>query len=232
MPSDHEAEPARRLVLQRVRKRIIEYLELAGSFDEQREYQARVPVHVPGEIINQWEDWVWDARDSAFGEPTFTAAEQNAMARFEGIWNEVAAHTPDPLPNLDALFLTTEWQHLRDAALDALRVFEVRGKLSEDVVASCDPQMPSVFDELLGQLDLRALRCTVVRTNAGLRIDHEGGMQAIVRDVESGFVEVTYEEALHVPAREKCRPETAAQLLSLIFSRTELRHVPVPTKTG
>lgn len=47
------------IAIQRIRNRVIEYLELASSFDNQSAYQAAVPyIHVPNEIINQWEDWV------------------------------------------------------------------------------------------------------------------------------------------------------------------------------
>lgn len=50
-----EPEPSPRLVAQRIRNRIIEYLELASSF----EAQQHAPIaHVPNEVINQWEDWV------------------------------------------------------------------------------------------------------------------------------------------------------------------------------
>ena len=132
MSQEQEAEPTRQVVLQRIRNRIIEHLELAGSFEDQREYQSRAPVHVPNEVINQWEDWVREPRDPALVEPVFSAGERDAVARFHQIWDEVAKNTPDPLPDLESLFVTTEWQRLRDAALDALRVFLIRGRLSED----------------------------------------------------------------------------------------------------
>lgn len=132
MSQDREAEPTQQVVLQRVRNRIIEYLELAGSFADQREYQARAPVNVANEVINRWEDWVRGPRDPAFVAPVFSAAEQDAVAQFHYIWNAVADSTPDPLPDLEALFDTDEWQRLRDAALVALRVFLTRGKLPED----------------------------------------------------------------------------------------------------
>jgi hypothetical protein len=132
MSTEHGTEPTSQLVLQRIRNRIIEYLELVSSFDDQREYQSGAPVHVPHEVINQWEDWVRGPRDPAFVQPLFTEEEQDAIARYHQIWNETAASTPNPLPDLESLFLTTEWQRLRDAAFEALRVFRVRGKLSED----------------------------------------------------------------------------------------------------
>jgi hypothetical protein len=132
MSREQRVEPTRQVVLQRIRNRIIEYLELASSFDGQREYQSRAHVPVPQEIINQWEDWVRGPSDPAFAEPVFSAAERDAVARFHKIWDEIASSTPDPMPSLDALFVTAAWQQLRDAALDALRVFRIRGRLPED----------------------------------------------------------------------------------------------------
>lgn len=59
-------------VLQRIRSQIIEYLELASSFEAQRSYQSRVPIaQVPNEVIVGWEDWVADPRDPALAEPVF-----------------------------------------------------------------------------------------------------------------------------------------------------------------
>jgi hypothetical protein len=52
--------------------------------------------------------------------------------QFHNIWIVVAANTPDPLPDLESLFATAEWQRLRAAALLALQVFLARGKLTED----------------------------------------------------------------------------------------------------
>jgi hypothetical protein len=131
MSQDQEAEPTQQVVLQRIRNRIIEYLELASSFGDQREYQSIAPVNVANEIINQWEDGVREPRDPAFVAPVFSAAEQEAVEQFHNIWNAVAADTPDPLSDLESLFATAEWQRLRAAALVALRVFLARGKLSE-----------------------------------------------------------------------------------------------------
>jgi hypothetical protein len=132
MPDEQEAQRIQYIVLRRVRNRIIEYLELASSFDSQREYQSRTPVHVPDEIINQWEDWVQQPRDAVFESSVFSPDEQEAIAQFHQVWDAVATTTPKPLPNLEALFATADWRRLRDAALAGLRVFLVRGKLPED----------------------------------------------------------------------------------------------------
>ena len=98
MPSDAPGEPTHRVVLQRVRNRIIEYLELASSFEEQRTYQSRVPVSVPNEVINIWEDWF--SGDNELVGPVFTREERDALDAFHRTWQNVAHSAPDPLPAL------------------------------------------------------------------------------------------------------------------------------------
>lgn len=117
----------------------MEYLEIASSFDEQREYQRKVPlVHVPNEMINRWEDWVDGDRLDWFEEPVFSPQEQQAIQTFHSIWDSVAAVTPDPLPPLSALIVTEAWERLREAAEQALAVFAVRGKFDEERDAFAD----------------------------------------------------------------------------------------------
>lgn len=131
MSRDTEGEPTERVVQQRVRNRIIEYLELASSFESQREYQEVAPVHVPHEVVNQWEDWV-RSPDDPLGEPVFSSAERAAVRAFHRVWQSVADSTPRRLPDLEVLFGSPEWQLLRQAAADALAIFAVRGPLSEE----------------------------------------------------------------------------------------------------
>ena len=129
-----ETEEVSRIVLaQRIRNRIIEYLETASSFEEQLEYQAAAPIaFIPAEMINQWEDWVHDPNDAFFAEPVFSPAEQDAIKAFNGVWDSVADDTPDPLPELSVLMETEPWQRLQEAAMRALEVFRRRGKFDED----------------------------------------------------------------------------------------------------
>lgn len=129
---DDEESPSDQVIDQRIRNRIIEYLELASSFEDQRIYQSKAPVHVPNEIINQWEDWVPDPRRPHFSEPVFSREEQHAIIAYHHVWTEVCKATPKRLPSLEILFETAEWQRLRDAAVSASAVFAVRGRLPED----------------------------------------------------------------------------------------------------
>ena len=119
------------IVMQRVRNRIIEYLECASSYQDQREYQAHQVCHVPGEMINQWEDSVYADID-AYAPPVFSQDEQAAMRRFQAAWESVCDDTPNPLPDLEVLIGTEPWDRLRAAAEAALRVFARRGKLDEE----------------------------------------------------------------------------------------------------
>ena len=124
-------EPSRQLVLQRVRNRIIEYLEVASSYDRQREYQAAAPVCVASEMIEQWADWVSDPADPAWAPPVFSEAERAAISRFHAVWNQVADDTPNPLPPLPETQRLPAWERLRCAAESALSVFHQRGRLPE-----------------------------------------------------------------------------------------------------
>ena len=119
-------------VMQRIRNRIIEYLDLAASFDDQVAYQAAVPaVHVPHEVINQWEDWVQPNWRDHFGAPVFSPDEIAAIGQFHQVWSTVTETTPNPLPPIERLFDTLQWQQLASASATALAVFQKRGKLPE-----------------------------------------------------------------------------------------------------
>lgn len=121
---------SRRVVEQRIRNRIIEYLELAGSFEAQREYDRAAPIHVPYEVINQWQDWIpslpWDLSD------VYSAAEIEALENVQRVWADAADAVPDDYPTLDSVQRLPAWQRLRDEACAALEIFARRGRLSED----------------------------------------------------------------------------------------------------
>ena len=129
-----ESGPSRRLVEQRVRNRIIEYLTVVSSFEEQRQYQVAAPlVHVPTEMINQWEDWVLgDPRTYELAD-VYSEAEVRAVRCFHEVWDRVAATTQDPLPPLPEAQKLPEWDELRRAGLEALEAFMRRGSMPENV---------------------------------------------------------------------------------------------------
>jgi hypothetical protein len=124
--------PEQPIGLRRVRNRIIEYLELAGSFEAQRRLQDAAPgMSAPDEVLNQWEDWVTPDWKQHFTEPVFSAEERNGIAQFAGVWRDIADGAPHPLPPLDVLFVTPNWQSLQRSAAALLAVFLLRGRSDE-----------------------------------------------------------------------------------------------------
>lgn len=131
---DSRSTPSLRVVEQRVRNRIIEYLDLASSFDDQLEYQRSAPIaYVPNEVINQWEDWVHtDPRTVDQHPDVYSTNEITAMRRFHAVWEMTADSVPNPLPAIRQTQLLPEWNNLRRAAEHALSVFLIRGPMSND----------------------------------------------------------------------------------------------------
>jgi hypothetical protein len=127
-----ESHPSEKLVLQRIRNRIIEYLEVASSFEAQRLYQTKVAVSVPNEMVNQWEDWVPDPSDDAFRSPVFSQEEREALLSFHQTWVEVAESLPNPLPPLEETIRLPQWHRFRVSAEATLGVLARRGRLAEE----------------------------------------------------------------------------------------------------
>jgi hypothetical protein len=124
--------PEQPLGLRRVRNRIIDYLELASSFAAQRQLQAAAPgMSAADEILNQWEDWITPDWKQHFTEPVFSADERNGIAQFARTWREIADGAPRPLPPLETLCATPNWQSLQRAAAALLALFLLRGRSDE-----------------------------------------------------------------------------------------------------
>ncbi|MES2102961.1 MAG: hypothetical protein V4634_03020 [Pseudomonadota bacterium] len=134
-PTVHPAiDPA---VLFRVRQHVIEYLDLAASFDEQRAYQRRSPgVNVPGEVLHQWEDWLTEDWQQRYADPAFSDGERAAMLAYHQIIVPLANGAVDSSQELEYLCGTPLWQGLRAAAAEALAIFMVRGQLPAQAQAS------------------------------------------------------------------------------------------------
>jgi hypothetical protein len=127
-------QPSKRLVEQRIRNRVIEYLELAASFEEQQQYERNVPIaYVPGEVIDQWGDNFPRGLERDLPRVgIFSADEIAALREVEPTWVAACRAMPDDYPTLPAVQALPAWEALRDAASSALAVFEQRGGLSED----------------------------------------------------------------------------------------------------
>ncbi|WP_345267345.1 hypothetical protein [Nocardioides nanhaiensis] len=127
-------DASNRLIEQRIRNRIIEYLGLAASFEAQREYEREVPIaHIPYEVINQWEDQVrTNPRENPYNTDIYDHAEVEALSSFQAVWDSVAAAVPENYPALAEVQAMPEWTLLRESAEDALGVLMRRGKFPED----------------------------------------------------------------------------------------------------
>jgi hypothetical protein len=130
--STSSPRPSERVLLQRVRNHLIDYLEIAASFQAQQEFQAQSPqLHVATEVLEQWADWVSPNWQQELKAPTFSEPERDAITQFQAIWQDTHNNLVRPLPVLEYIQLAPAWQQLRVAAEDCLRVFIQRGKLSD-----------------------------------------------------------------------------------------------------
>ncbi len=127
-PNRHRA-----LLPSEFRNRIIEYLELASSFEAQQHYREHVPIaHVPNEVINQWEDWVPTPPTNAeWDDVVYSADELTAIETFNSTWDRVVAAMPNELQTLEQVQTLAEWTELRDAATAASAVLNRRGQFPE-----------------------------------------------------------------------------------------------------
>jgi len=117
-----------KLFQQRIRNRIIEYFDV--SFEEITKWGT-------DEIINMWEDIVpngWD--EGFFCEPVFSQKEQTHIKRFCLIWERAAEATSENIFNINTLKGSLDWSEFVHEAQTALKLFEERGKLPEEVEQS------------------------------------------------------------------------------------------------
>jgi hypothetical protein len=129
---------SQQLLKQRIRENIIDYLELASSSLEQREYErslveAKAPGIVPVEVVSQWEDSVRPSDFDWFDEPVFSEQEASAIRRFHKIWDEVVEVLPEPMPwSIEQVLDSEPWKKLIIGASEALTIFMLRGRFSRD----------------------------------------------------------------------------------------------------
>jgi hypothetical protein len=123
-----------RIVEQRMRNRVIETLELAGSFQQQQEYARAVPIaYVPHEVIAGWADFVLsDPNTDPNISPVYSQPEVDAMKRFHVVWQKASDALPDNYPALGSVHSLPEWLALRDEAQAATAIFNARGPMPED----------------------------------------------------------------------------------------------------
>lgn len=120
------------VVARRMRNRLMDYLEIASSFEEQQRYDREVSiVHVPYEILNQWGDWV-PSGVSRLSTAVFTNDEIAALHCYEQVLDAAAKAMPDDFPRLAEVQRSTYWSHLAEAAAETLAVLNVRGRLLDE----------------------------------------------------------------------------------------------------
>jgi hypothetical protein len=120
--------PSTLLVQQRVRNRIFEYLEGVTEYPRAR------GVWDLNELINEWESWVdHPFLPGDFSPPAFSADEMNALAITHDAWLAFADSTPQDIKDEPAALCMPEWKAFVDTCSAAIKVFQVRGRLREDV---------------------------------------------------------------------------------------------------
>ena len=129
-PSDQDFA---QVLLQRVRNHLIDYLEVAASFEAQRSFQENSPdLDVPNEIIQQWSDWVSPEWEKELVAPVFSEDELIAIRQFQTIWQAIAQDLVQPLPTLPILQHSPLWEKLRTCAEQTLSIFMTRGRFSAE----------------------------------------------------------------------------------------------------
>lgn len=113
------------LVDQRIRNRIMEYFEIASSFQIMGKFGTF-------EVINMWKDWVNPEDLTVLTEPVFSLPEQDTIRQFCVIWEICAEETEENIFDTNSLCKIDNWQTFRNSAASALKVFLIRGKFSED----------------------------------------------------------------------------------------------------
>lgn len=120
------SEISEKLLAQRLRNRIMEVLS-GYACNEDWELLG------PDEMINLWEDFVDEGRITIYIEPVFTKQEQSNLIMFHKLWLQYCESTPKNMPPFREIKATPEWQKLQNEAIKLLELFQLRGKLDEEV---------------------------------------------------------------------------------------------------
>jgi hypothetical protein len=124
------------LVEQRVRNRIIEWLEVVAA------YQVDPPPYDLNEILNQWQDWnATPASVERYPQPVYTHEEARSLVSVGVAWSEFCEATPNRIVHEGEHLSKPEWAKLVAASNGALSVLCLRGRLSEEsAVGRAKPQ--------------------------------------------------------------------------------------------
>lgn len=120
------SEISEKLLAQRLRNRIMEVLS-GYACNEDWEQLG------PDEMINLWADFVDEGIITIYIEPVFTKQEQFNLIAFHKLWLQYCESTPKNMPPFREIKATPEWQKLQNEAMKLLELFELRGKLDEEI---------------------------------------------------------------------------------------------------
>jgi hypothetical protein len=123
----HPLEPSQQLVQQRIRNRLIEYLEMLVA------YETEPPPFDLNEAVNQWEDWSPSPTSTSdFAAPVYTRGEAESLASVGNAWEAFCKVTPNKITDEISELHRPEWKNLLSAARSALSALSGRGKLDEE----------------------------------------------------------------------------------------------------
>lgn len=118
----------KRVVDQRIRNRIMEYLLGVSEFENDPS------VENLNDMVNDWEmNGSRPFSPLEFPLPTYTHQEVLALRMVDAAWSQFCNATPPTIRDEQAALALPEWTQFRTEARAALDVFLQRGKLSEDV---------------------------------------------------------------------------------------------------
>lgn len=125
-------ELSKQLLYQRLRNRVIEMCEIAGSLETVAGFGAFG-------TINEADGWLPLDYDQA--PLVFDGAEREVLDRFVAAMDAASDATDDDVFDLVVLENMPEWRLVRERALAALDVFSARGRFPEDHEVSFDEEV-------------------------------------------------------------------------------------------
>jgi len=117
-----------RIVEQRIRNRIIQYLEMIST------YENDPPPFDLNEVLNQWNDWVNDecsVAEEEFPIPTYSLPERSALIVVNMAFNVLCKATPGIIEHEQKVLESHEWHDFVDASRHAMATLLIRGFFSE-----------------------------------------------------------------------------------------------------
>lgn len=104
----------------RIRRNILNVLDLWSSQEEQLEYQENVPIaQVSAELFCQWADDSYHPESRQF-KMAFDEKEREILAEFDKTFNSISEKTLNDLPDINDFVKTTEWKIINRAAIETV----------------------------------------------------------------------------------------------------------------